>query len=79
MERTIMIKLILFLLDKIPYRTNFGLSLSDLAKYGYYYRLGQFKTPPKCLCGGRIRIYSSTYPEGYTIECDKCQLLIDED
>jgi hypothetical protein len=74
-----MIRIILYLLEKIPYRTRFGLSLADELKYLYYYKIGQYKIPPKCLCGGRIRIYGGSYPDGYTIECDECQLLIDED
>jgi hypothetical protein len=72
-----MINLILNLLERIPYRTRFGLSFSDLLKYCYYNKIGYKKD--KCLCGGRIRTYSSNYPEGYTVACDRCQLLIDED
>jgi len=74
-----MIRILLYLLEKIPYRTKWGLSLADELKYFYYYKIGQYKNPPRCLCGGIIRTYGAIYPEGYTIECSNCQLLIDED
>jgi hypothetical protein len=75
-----MLKLLLFLLEKIvPYRTKFGFSLAEKLKYWYYYKIGQYKTPKKCLCGGKIRTYGAIYPEGYTVECNGCYLLIDED
>ena len=77
-----MIKLILNLLEKIPYRTRFGMSLADELKYSYYYRIGRYKNPPKCLCGGKVRTTAMCYGEGevgWTTECDCCQLLIDED
>jgi len=72
-------KIILKILELIPYRTKFGLSLSDLLKYWYYDKIGQYKHPPRCLCGGRIRTFGAYYPEGWTTECTYCQLLIDED
>jgi hypothetical protein len=76
-----MIKLILFLLDKFPYRTKFGLSISDLLKIKYN------KTHPyDCLCGGKIITlpYSSYHGGddidiGYEIRCNTCKFLYDED
>jgi hypothetical protein len=73
-----MINFILYLLDKIPYRTKFGLSLSDLLKYWYYYKIGKEKHPPRCLCGGKV-LYRGIPPDGWEISCNKCQILIDED
>jgi hypothetical protein len=69
-----MIKIILYILDKIPYKTKFGLSISDLLKYRYN------KTHPyKCLCGGIIRCFSASSPEGWTVECTLCNQIYDED
>lgn len=70
---------LLYLLEKIPYRTKFGLSISNVLKYLYYNKIGQYKKPQKCLCGGKIRTYGAHYPEGWTTECDSCQILIGED
>lgn len=68
-----MIKLILHLLEKISYRTKFGLSLADLLKFKYY------KTHPyKCLCGGKITS-SSPYLDGWIIYCKQCGQIYDED
>lgn len=71
-----MINLLLYLLEKIPYRTKFGLSLADLLKYTYYDKIGYKKN--RCLCGGAIVTYGANY-EGWLTECDLCHLLIDED
>ena len=71
-----MIKLLLSLLEKIPYRTKFGMSLASELKYFYYYKIG-YKTN-KCLCGGEIRTISCP-PDGWITECMNCSLLIDED
>ena len=73
-----MIRLILYLLEKIPYRTKFGISLATELKYLYYYKIGQYKKPPRCLCGGRISTIG-TYPDGWVTDCLNCGLLIDED
>jgi hypothetical protein len=68
-----MIKLILTILEKIPYRTVFGLSLADVLKVMYN------KTHPyKCLCGGII-LTIGIYPDGWVTDCNRCGLLIDED
>lgn len=45
-----MINLILNLLNKIPYRTKFGLAIDEVIKIWYYWKLGQFLHPQKCLC-----------------------------
>jgi hypothetical protein len=71
-----MIKLLLSLLEKIPYRTQFGLSLADEAKVIYYQKKG-YKTH-KCLCGGAI-ITRGIPPDGWETSCDDCEFLADED
>ena len=71
-----MINLILYLLEKIPYRTRFGLSLADELKYLYYDKIGYKKR--RCLCGGKVITYG-VGQEGWCTECNKCQILIDED
>jgi len=77
-----MIRLILYLLEKIPYRTKFGLSLADELKYFYYDKIGQYKKPQRCLCGGRIisrTWYRREEDISWETSCDSCQILIDED
>jgi hypothetical protein len=72
-----MIKLILYLLEKIPYRTRFGLSISDLLKYKY-----NQTHPYKCLCGGKITTKSYIRYEddiSWEISCEDCGFLADED
>ena len=73
-----MIKLILNLLEKLPYRTRFGLSLSDELKIYYYWKIGQYKRPQRCLCGGVV-IIRGCPPDGWETYCDDCQMLYDED
>lgn len=73
-----MIKLLLYLLEKIPYRTQFGLSIVDELKVIYYQKIGQFKTPEKCLCGGVV-VTRGVPPDGWETSCDGCQMLFDED
>lgn len=79
MERNIMmINFILYFLEKISYRTKFGFSLAEKIKYFYYYKIGQYKKPQRCLCGGKI-ITIGCPPDGWLTECNHCGLLIDED
>ena len=73
-----MIKLILWLLEKIPYRTRFGLNTVDELKVWYYWRIGQKKRPQRCLCGG-IVLTRGIPPDGWETSCDDCQMLYDED
>lgn len=73
-----MINLILFLLEKIPYRTKFNLSLSDLLKFWWYEHINV----KKCLCGGNIIIDSKVIDDGcgsWIVRCEKCHLIIEED
>jgi len=49
-----MIKLILNLLEKIPYRTKFGTSLADDLKSWWFYSKGHHNN---CLCGGIINVH----------------------
>ena len=77
-----MIKLILNLLEKLPYRTRFGLSIADELKVYYYWKIGQYKRPQRCLCGGIVidHTYVNAGGEaGWSTECDDCQMLYDED
>ena len=73
-----MIRLLLYLLEKIPYRTKFGLSIVEELKYLYYEKIGQFKKPKRCLCGGLI-VTRGVPPDGWETSCIDCGLLIDED
>ena len=77
-----MIKFILNLLEKIPYRTRFGLSISDELKIIYYQKIGEKKNPQRCLCGGIVITNSYCNAGGeasLSTECDDCQMLYDED
>lgn len=67
------------LLEKIPYRTSFGLSLADLLK-SYWYHSRQHHD--FCLCGGRIKTYYfhlGFEDVGWEIICTKCGYLFGED
>lgn len=73
-----MIKLILYLLEKIPYRTKFGLSLADLLKLWHYEKIN----PKKCLCGGAIICDSKVVDDGcgsWVVSCEICKFIYDED
>jgi len=73
-------KLILAILEKIPYRTKFGLSLADVAKIRYYKKYGEKKN--KCLCGGHVHtIYWNRSEDDVSWEttCSSCEQLYDED
>ena len=73
-----MIKLLLYLLNKIPYRSKFGLYLSDKLKYFYYIKIGKFKNPKRCLCGGII-VTMRIYPDGWETSCKSCEQVYAED
>jgi len=73
-----MIKILLYLLNKIPYRGRFGLSIVDELKIIYYHKKGQFKQPEKCLCGGNV-ITIGVSPDGWETYCYDCEFLYDED
>ena len=77
-----MINFLLKLLDKIPYRTRFGLSLSDLLTHAYYEKIGRHKNPQKCLCGGDVHTYYLGWYDGdvgYEVTCLKCGFVFAED
>ena len=77
-----MIRLLLYLLEKIPYRSRFGLSLADELKVIYYQKKGQFQTPEKCLCGGKVLTHTWSLHEddvSWETTCQDCQMLYDED
>jgi hypothetical protein len=71
-----MINLILNLLEKLPYRTRFGLGLASELKIIYYQKIGEKKH--KCLCGGKVRT-RGIYPDGWETTCTSCDQLFDED
>jgi len=71
-------KLILTILNKIPYKSKFGLRLDDLLKT-YWYRNVNDKF---CFCGGKIYTKYNVYSEdnyGYEIFCSECEYLFAED
>lgn len=75
-----MIKLLLYLLEKIPYRTKWGMSLADELKIIYYQKIG-YKTK-RCLCGGIVHTsYWSRCEDDVSWEttCSSCEFLYDED
>jgi len=77
-----MIRILLYILEKIPYRTEFGLSLSDILKIWYYWKIGQFKQPEKCLCGGTVTTWTHPCGQdevGWETSCNLCKLIYDED
>lgn len=71
-----MFKLLFKLLDKLPYRSKFGMSLGDELKIIYYQKRGHKKN--KCLCGGKIITFSCP-PDGWETVCDDCSFVYDED
>jgi hypothetical protein len=73
-----MIRILLYLLDKIPYRTRFGLSLADELKVIYYHKFGKHNKRSQCLCGGTT-ITRGIYPDGWETICHSCDFLYDED
>lgn len=71
-------KIILKILEWIPYRTRFGLSLSDCLKLWHYNKISQ----KRCICGGKIVTihHQYSYDEvGWEIYCFKCEMLYGED
>jgi hypothetical protein len=71
-------KLLLKILELIPYRTRFGLSLADCLKLWYFANISE----KKCICGGRIRTnyHQYNYDEvGWETFCGDCEMLYGED
>ena len=71
---------LLYILEKIPYRTKFGLSLADELKYLYYKKIG-YKTN-RCLCGGHVHTTYWNRSEddvSWETTCGSCEQLYDED
>ena len=71
-------KLILTILNKIPYTSKFGLRLDDLLKT-YWYRNVNDKF---CFCGGKIYTKYNAIAEGcygYEVFCVDCEHLFAED
>lgn len=75
-------KILLYILEKIPYRTKFGMSLADELKYLYYEKIGSKKHPERCLCGGYVHTtYWSRSEDDVSWEttCGSCEQLYGED
>ena len=77
-----MVKILLYLLDKIPYMSKFGLSIADELKIIYYHKKGQFKQPEKCLCGGIVITHTWQLHKddiSWETACQSCDQVYDED
>jgi hypothetical protein len=71
-----MINLILNLLEKLPYRSKFGLNLADVLKVRYYHSYGEKRH--RCLCGGKV-ITWGVGRDGWETACRECEFVYDED
>jgi len=74
-------RLLLWILRKLPYRTRFGLSLEDELKVWYYNKYSENiprRQRNKCLCGGIIRTIGIG-PDGWETACHDCGFIYDED
>ena len=75
-----MINLILNILEKLPYRSRFGLNLADVLKVRYYRVYGEKNN--RCLCGGRIHTSTWRLSEddvSWETTCGSCDFMYDED
>ncbi len=80
LEKIMIIKLILYLLGKLPYRSKYGLNLADTIMVNYYWKYGKYHH--KCLCGGDVKTLSFHYysEEGsYVTNCLRCGFVYAED
>ena len=71
-------KFILSLLERLPYRTAFGVSLVSVLKALCYYYINK----KKCLCGGIITTKWGSYSEDciwWEVSCEDCGQVFDED
>jgi hypothetical protein len=67
---------ILELLNRLPYRSRFGMGLGDELKIIYYQKYGERKH--KCLCGGDVSTFGCGM-DGWETTCRSCEFLYDED
>jgi hypothetical protein len=70
--------IILNILEKLPYKDEFGMSIVDRLKERFYWNIGKYKDPERCLCGGKVSTIG-VYPDGRETSCDTCQKIYDED
>lgn len=70
--------IMLTLLEKLPYKDDFGMSIVDRLKERYYWNIGINRDPERCLCGGKV-LTLKVYPDGWETSCDTCQKIYDED
>lgn len=81
LEKT-MIMILLYFLEKLPYRTRFGLNLADVLKVWYYHNYGEKKHPERCICGGVVTTASWQLHEddvSWETACRSCEFIYDED
>jgi acetone carboxylase gamma subunit len=67
---------ILELLNKIPWRSKFGMGIGDELRIIYYQKWGKRRI--RCLCGGRV-ITFGVGRDGWETSCGSCEFLYDED
>ena len=73
-----LIIILLHFLEKLPYRTKFGLSLADVLKVWYYHNYGEKKHPERCICGGVVTT-AGVGRDGWETACRECEFVYDED
>jgi hypothetical protein len=74
--------ILLHFLEKIPYKTSFGLSLADVLKVRYYHSYGKNKSPERCICGGVVTTATWQLHEddvSWETACRSCDFVFDED
>ena len=69
-------KLILDLLNILPWHSAFGMGVGDELKIIYYQKIGHKNG--KCLCGGKVYTRGIP-PDGWETSCYECEFLYDED
>lgn len=70
--------ILLHFLEKLPYRTRFGLNFADVLKVWYYHNYGENKSPERCICGGVVTTEGRSY-EGWETACRNCEFIYGED
>lgn len=67
---------ILELLNKLPWRSKFGMGVGDELRIIYYQKWG--RKLKKCLCGGDVVTFG-VGRDGWETACHSCEFLYDED
>lgn len=74
--------ILLYFLERLPYKTRFGLNLADVLKIRYYHSYGKNKSPERCICGGVVTTATWQLSEddvSWETACRSCDMLYDED